>query len=530
MIVKLAVKAKSLEEQLAVSLKTQDAQGQLEGPSTKDAIISAQEEYLAVKDIKLARQDNTIAKLTADLARADDTISQLQSKSADAEVPPPTESFSTTTTPPAPHAPLQEQMLDAVVDENARLYTQVADLQQQVDTLMDEAIIRSWESNAQEGEWMAREKDMRGLICSLYSIIQESGLAPTSSPSSSPSSSGSANSSATLVDEPTTSCASPCTTEAAVSGQDEQDLEEQQETVLSTSASSILRSGQLLASDSLANVVTSSSSEMLFKMAFDILEDISFTSEVTEPTSSLTSSSSADVQAVLPCESTSTVQQDGSEEEAPVIPASTSAILRSGQVLASDSLQGIVLSISSEMLFNVDFDLLEDMSFTAEDTETTASLTSSRSADVQAALPCESTSTVQQDGSEEEAPVLPASTSAILRSGQILASDSLQGIVLSISSEMLFNVDFDLPADTSFVLFASTTSSESSLAPASSSHIMASITADMLSNVTLDLPPATPCARRSSGPLAESPMKMVVSSSSQLLSRVTFDLPPSSPG
>ncbi len=121
MIVKLAVKAKSLEEQLAVSLKTRDAQGQLEGPSTKDAIISAQEEYLAVKDIKLARQDDTIAKLTADLARADDTISQLQFKSADAGVPPPTESFSTTTTPPAPHAPLQEQMLDAVVDENARL-------------------------------------------------------------------------------------------------------------------------------------------------------------------------------------------------------------------------------------------------------------------------------------------------------------------------------------------------------------------------------------------------------------------------
>ncbi len=59
----------------------------------------------------------------------------------------------------------------------------MADLQQQVDTLMDEAIIRSWESNAQEGEWMAREKDMRGLICSLYSIIQiqESGLVQTSS-------------------------------------------------------------------------------------------------------------------------------------------------------------------------------------------------------------------------------------------------------------------------------------------------------------------------------------------------------------
>ena len=96
-------------------------------------------------------------------------------------------------------------------------------------------------------------------------------------------------------------------------------------------------------------------------------------------------------------------------------------------------------------------------------------------------------------------PLARASPSSKLRSGSILVSDSLERIALSMSYDMLFNVQLNIPADTSFVLPASNTQTlgdddqiERPVEPNSPSHISAIVTADLLFNVVLDLPPATP--------------------------------------
>ncbi|RPD60667.1 hypothetical protein L226DRAFT_576722 [Lentinus tigrinus ALCF2SS1-7] len=258
--------------------------------------------------------------------------------------------------------------------------------------------------------------------------------------------------------------------------------------------------------------------------------------------------------APLPTQAAELKQQnsDTEEKQAQVLAtleASASAILRSGMSLVSESLQEIALSTSSEMLFNVELDMIPaaDSFFALAPAAIAADYDDDdvqEEAEVPRALPTPA---------EAVTAVLAASMSAILRSGQFLASESLAIVALSTSSEMLFNVDFDTLVDSaSFELppSESTTTaadnvriqpeSEVAPAPASPSHIVASITADLLMNLVLDLPPATPSTpdRRSSGlPVvvvanAESPLgpNMVASSSSQLLLReASLELPPLSP-
>ncbi|RPD61829.1 hypothetical protein L226DRAFT_522379 [Lentinus tigrinus ALCF2SS1-7] len=257
--------------------------------------------------------------------------------------------------------------------------------------------------------------------------------------------------------------------------------------------------------------------------------------------------------APLPTQAAELKQQNSDTEEkqaqVATLEASASAILRSGMSLVSESLQEIALSTSSEMLFNVELDMIPaaDSFFVLAPAAIAADYDDDdvqEEAEVPRALPTPA---------EAVTAVLAASMSAILRSGQFLASESLAIVALSTSSEMLFNVDFDTLVDSaSFELppSESTTTaadnvrvqpeSEVAPAPASPSHIVASITADLLMNLVLDLPPATPSTpdRRSSGqPVvvvadAESPLalNMVASSSSQLLLReASLELPPLSP-
>ena len=87
-------------------------------------------------------------------------------------------------------------------------------------------------------------------------------------------------------------------------------------------------------------------------------------------------------------------------------------------------------------------------------------------------------------------PLARVSPSSKLRSGSILVSDSLERIALSMSYDMLFNVEPNIPADTSL---GNDDQDERPVEPTSPSHIsLASVTADLLFDVVLDLPPATP--------------------------------------